>query len=352
MVYSSKTSKFTRYYNYEWPTSTLSPLEPYPFARLRKVLTEAVRRRITNTDQKVCFLLSGGLDSSLMVSIARRLLGKDAPIKTFSIGMEGSPDCVAAQKVANYCRTDHTEVRLDPSDALDSVAEVIRCLESYDTTTIRASVPMWLLAKYISEKTDYKVVISGEGSDEIFGGYLYFHNAPDVLAFANENVRLLKMLHQYDVLRADRCTAAHGLEVRVPFLDRDFINCAMDEINPNLKIINTDQFIEKWVLRTSFEGYLPYDILWRQKNAFSDAVGYSWVEQLKRWASTIISESMFEDEVQKSNNFNVPLTKEEAMYRSVFSETYSDPHVISRIWRPMWTNQTDPSATLLKQHLK
>lgn len=351
-VYSSKTGDFTRYYNYAWPTSSLSLFDPYPFARLRKVLTEAVRRRITNTERKVCFLLSGGLDSSLMVAIARQLLGKDAHIKTFSIGTEDSPDCIAARKVADYCKTDHTEVRFEPTEGLDSIYDVIRCLESYDTTTIRASVPMWLLSKYISEKTDYKVVISGEGSDEIFGGYLYFHNAPNVGEFVEENTRLLKMLHQYDVLRADRCTAAHGLEVRVPFLDRDFIDCAMGEINQSLKTINACQFIEKWVLRSSFEGYLPRDILWRQKNAFSDAVGYSWVDHIKRWAGTIVQDDKFEDEIIKSNNFNVPLTKEEAMYRSVFAELYTDPHIISEIWRPRWTEQTDPSATLLKQHLK
>lgn len=351
-IYDSRLDKFTCYYPCYW--NLKSVYTSNAFERLRETLTEAVRRRITNTDRKMCFFLSGGLDSSLMVAIARKLLGPDAYLKTFSIGTEDSPDCKAAREVAEYLKTDHTEVRFDVQAGLESLYDVIRSLETYDTTTIRASTPMWTLSKYISEKTDYRVVISGEGSDEVMGGYLYFHYAPSVSDFVNENTRRLQLIHQFDVLRADRSTAAHGLEMRVPFLDRDFVECAMSEIDQNLKTVdaNEGRSIEKWVLRKAFSegGYLPESVLWRQKDAFSDAVGYSWMDELKAYAKKIISPRIYNEEMLASDGYNMPTTEEEVMYRGIFREMYMCPHVISEYWRPKWTGQSDPSARLLAVH--
>jgi asparagine synthase (glutamine-hydrolysing) len=352
-VYDSSLDRFVCYWPGYWPRREI--YVSWPCETIKHTLVESVRRRITNTDRKLCFLLSGGLDSSLMVAIARKLMGPGAHIKTFSIGTEDSPDCKAAWEVSKYLKTDHTEVRFNIKDGLDMIHDVIISLESYDTTTVRASVPMWLLSKYISEKTDYRVVISGEGSDEIFGGYLYFHYAPSLEDFVAETTRRLNLLHQFDVLRADRCTAAHGLEVRVPFLDRDFVDCAMRDIDQKLKMVTfPDQPIEKWILRKSFEegDYLPASILWRQKDAFSDAVGYSWIGELKKYCDIVIDQGMMEEEVEMARNHNAPLTNEEALYRALYRDVFSDPHTISEIWRPMWTNQLDPSATMLDKHLK
>jgi asparagine synthase (glutamine-hydrolysing) len=351
-IYDSRLDKFVCYYPCYWTSA-------HKFVtrgtgddnRLVQTLTKAVERRIANTDRDVCFLLSGGLDSSLMVAIARRLLGPSAHIKTFSIGTENSPDCKAALRVSEYLNTDHTEVRFDTQTGIDALYDVILCIESYDTTTVRASVPMWLLCKHISENTEYRVVISGEGSDEIFGGYLYFHYAPTVDEFVAENTRRLQLLHQFDVLRADRCVAGNGLEARVPFLDRDFVEYAMGELDQTLKTVHpTDRPMEKWVLRKAFEGYLPDDILWRQKDAFSDAVGYSWVNELKWWANTVITDYVFECEVKSAGGHNAPLTKEEALYRGMFMDIYDFPRLISEMWRPKWTDQTDPSAKKLNIH--
>jgi len=240
----------------------------------------------------------------LIASIASRKLGK---IKTFSIGLEGSPDLKAARKVADYLNTDHTEVKFTVSDGIAHIGDVIFSLESYDTTTVRASTPMWLLCKYIKENTDCRYIFSGEGSDEILGGYLYFHNAPSVDEFAYENMRRLRLIHQFDGLRADRCAGAHGLDLVVPFLDKQFIDMCMT-INQNLKI----DPIEKRILREAFIGYLPDEILWRQKDGMSDAVGTNWVDEIKAYA-----------------------------------ERDDCDHLITEIWRPKWTKVRDPSARLL-----
>ncbi len=329
-VYDSDTDVFKCYYPYSWDVVD--------------VFTEAVKIRVENTDRNIGFLLSGGLDSSLVVSIANRMLS--GRLKTFSVGIEDSPDVLAARKVAAYLNTDHTEFRFDVEEGLKNIENVIWSLESYDTTTVRASVPMWLLSKFISEKTNCKVILSGEGSDELFGGYLYFHYAPSVEEFTKENRRRLKLIHQFDGLRADRCISAHGLELRVPFLDVKVVEHGM-VMDQNLK--TPQGGVEKYYLRKAFEGYLPDDILWRQKNGMSDAVGYAWVRAVKAHAESTISDSEFEDIKVRAGAHNVPLTKEEALYRKIFWKLFGTDkdHLISEIWRPKWTNQTDPSATQL-----
>ena len=308
---------------------------------IRETFEQAVHERLATTDREIGFLLSGGLDSSLIVSIAARKLGK---IKTFSIGLDGSPDLMAARKVAKYLDTDHTEVKFTVEEGISHVNDVIHTLESYDTTTVRASTPMWLLCKYIKQNTKCRYIFSGEGSDEILGGYLYFRNAPSVEEFASENMRRLRLIHQFDGLRADRCAGAHGLDLIVPFLDKNFIDVCM-RVNQN----NKRTKIEKGMLRGAFEGYLPHDILWRQKDGMSDAVGTNWVDEIKKHAEKEIDDGTFNEIRMKSRGYNTPLTKEEALYRQLFWRMYGkdNDHLISEIWRPKWTKITDPSARLL-----
>jgi len=309
--------------------------------QLRETLEHAVHDRIDNTDREIGFLLSGGLDSSLIASIATRKLGK---IRTFSIGLEGSPDLEAARIMAKYLDTDHTEVKFTPEEGIAHINDVIHSLESYDTTTVRASTPMWLLCKYIKQNTPCRYIFSGEGSDEILGGYLYFHNAPNVDEFVCENMRRLRLIHQFDGLRADRCAGAHGLDLIVPFLDKNFIETCMT-INQKHKI----DTIEKRVLREAFQGYLPDTILWRQKDGMSDAVGTNWVDEIKKYAEDEVDDILFRETRAKTRGHNTPLTKEEAMYRNIFWKMYGkdNDHLITEIWRPKWTNVTDPSARLL-----
>lgn len=322
-VYDYLSDSFHCYFPLYWNTNDI--LEPY---NIKSLLIEAVTKRVTNTDRQVGFFLSGGLDSSLVASIANKILGK---ITTFSIGTDrDSPDLVYARKVAEYLDTKHYEILFDPEEAFTMIPEIIKAIETSDITTIRASTPMYILSKWIKKHTNIKVLLSGEGSDEIFGGYLYFHKAPTPIEFHNETVRLVQKLHQYDVLRADRCTAAHGLELRVPFLDLNLLNMVMS-LGTNYKVpINK---IEKYTIRHLFskDEWLPDEVLWRQKNAFSDAVGYNWVDYLREKVKTLN-------------------TNEEEYYKSIFDKYYKDrSHNIPEIWRPKWTDELDPSARKLKE---
>ena len=297
-------------------------------------LVEAVKLRFETTERPVGFFLSGGLDSSIIAAIGASL--SDDPIHTFSIGFEGSdsPDLIAARKVAEHIGSIHKEVTFTLKEGLEAIKDVIWHLETYDVTTIRASVPMYLLSKYISENTDIKVILSGEGSDELFGGYLYFHSAPSVDAFAKESNRLLRDVNLFDVLRADRCTAAHGLELRVPFFDPDFIEYVMDGFSPEIKADHEQ--IEKAILRHSFVEYLPEEILMRQKNGMSDAVGYNWVNGIKNYAKGDFI-------------YNLTRDPEETMYKSIFhGHGYPDDLYLYK-WMPRWTNSTDPSARYLNE---
>lgn len=334
--YDSYIDDFVRYYPLYWPHADVGD-----GAHLKDILEKAVHDRIQTTERPMGFLLSGGLDSSVIAAIATKKLGR---IRTFSIGLEGSPDLLASRKVAEYLHTDHTEVTFTIDEALTHVEQVIYDIESYDTTTVRASIPMWLLCKHIKEHTDCRYIFSGEGSDEIFGGYLYFHNAPNAEAFSRENIRRLRLIHQFDGLRADRCAAAHGLDLTVPFLDKHLIHYVMT-LNQSLKISKP----EKALLRRHFENdYLPHDILWRQKDGMSDAVGYTWVAALKKHGESKVSDREFAMAPLLSKGINVPLTKEEMYYRSIFCLRYENDGLISEIWRPRWTDQSDPSGHLLK----
>ena len=338
-IYDSYINDFVCYHTGYWRVNKY--IKTGVKRQLRETLEHAVHDRIDNTDREIGFLLSGGLDSSLIASIATRKLGK---IRTFSIGLEGSPDLEAARIMAKYLDTDHTEVKFTPEEGIAHINDVIHSLESYDTTTVRASTPMWLLCKYIKQNTPCRYIFSGEGSDEILGGYLYFHNAPNVDEFACENMRRLRLIHQFDGLRADRCAGAHGLDLIVPFLDKNFIETCMT-INQKHKI----DTIEKRVLREAFQGYLPDTILWRQKDGMSDAVGTNWVDEIKKYAEDEVDDILFRETRAKTRGHNTPLTKEEAMYRNIFWKMYGkdNDHLITEIWRPKWTNVTDPSARLL-----
>ena len=343
---------FTKiYYTYDYTPMIYSDSEEEVMKNIKVLFAKAVNKRLMS-DRPLGCLVSGGLDSSLVASIISHL-GKDK-LETFSIGIGNSPDLNYADEVASYLGTNHHRVELDVEDFINAVPDVIKSIESYDITTIRASVPNYLLAQYISRETDIKVILSGEGADEILGGYLYFHNAPDMESFNNETHRRVRLLHQYDVLRSDRTTAAHGLEVRVPFLDKEFINYVLS-LEPKYKVPfdGDEKRIEKYILRKAFDGkYLPDNILWRQKDAFSDAVGYNWVTSIKEHANNEISDEEFADR-EELYPYNTPDTKEAYYYRKIFEEYYPGrAEWIREIWRPLWSDTTEPSATALSIHNK
>jgi asparagine synthase (glutamine-hydrolysing) len=310
---------------------------------VKELFIEGVKKRLIS-DRPIGFLVSGGLDSSLVASIASQFLPK---ITTFSIGLPGSPDLEAARKVAEYLNSDHHEIIISTQDIIDALPNVIYHNESYDTTTTRASIPMYLLAKYIRKNTDIKVIFSGEGADELFGGYLYFHKAPTFDHFQKETHYLLEELYKYDLLRGDRTTAAWGLELRVPFLDASLVSfVAM--LDPSHKMPSKHS-IEKELLRSAFTGYLPECILYRQKEAFSDGVGYNSVKSLKEWAE------QFEYSLQPHITGAKPITMESKLYYKLFTDRYAKNLGLytEYYWMPKWYEGiTDPSATVLDVHNK
>ena len=297
-------------------------------AQLRKALEDAVHRQLMS-DVPYGVLLSGGLDSSIISAIAKKYAARriesldtqDAwwpQLHSFVIGLEGSPDLAAARKVAEHIGSIHHEVKYTIQEGLDAVRDVIYHLETCDVTTVRASTPMYLMARVI-KSMGIKMVLTGEGADEIFGGYLYFHKAPDAKALHEETLRKVSKLHLYDCLRANKSLAAWGVEGRVPFLDKEFIDVAM-RMNPADKLSKNGR-MEKWVLRKAFEDYLPESVAWRQKEQFSDGVGYSWIDTLKQLANEKVT-----DEQMHNAGFrfplNTPMTKEEYMYREIFTEHF------------------------------
>lgn len=335
--------KFYTYYDYEYKTYKNITYEQSKQS-IVDLLNRAVAKRMI-ADSPVGLLISGGLDSSLVAGIA--CLDIDAKnIHSFSIGLEDSPDLENAKKVADFLGTNHHTVKFTIEEGIEALHKVIFALESYDITTIRASVPHYLISKYIREKTDIKVVLSGEGADEIFGGYLYFHHSPSEQEFQCETERLVKKLHQYDVLRTDRVTAANSLEVRVPFLDKTFLKTVMC-LPPEYKRPCNGQ-IEKKILREAFAEYnlIPNEILFRQKDAFSDACGYGWVPSIKKYADQMINNKEFSSASIIYDN-NTPTTKESFLYRKIFESYFPNrSYLIEKIWRPKWTNSDEPSATI------
>ena len=332
---------------------------------LHDALSAAVHRQLMS-DVPYGVLLSGGLDSSVTSALAKKFAAKRVEsgdqqtawwpqLHSFSVGLEGSPDLAAAQKVADHIGTVHHEIKFTIQEGLDAIRDVVYHLETYDITTIRASTPMYLMARAI-KALGIKMVLSGEGADELFGGYLYFHKAPTAKDFHEETVRKLDKLHQYDCLRANKSLAAWGIEGRVPFLDKEFMDVAM-RINPKDKMINGER-MEKWVIRKAFEEYLPESVVWRQKEQFSDGVGYSWIDTLKE-----VVEEAVTDEQMANAHFRFPAqtpqNKEEFYYRSIFEEHFpsetaalcvpSVPSVacstpVALEWDEAFKNMNDPSG--------
>lgn len=334
-------------------------------AVLKKALEDAVQRQLM-ADVPYGVLLSGGLDSSVISAIAKKFasLRIESGNKTeawwpqlhsFAVGLVGSPDLAAARKVADHIGTVHHEINFTVQEGLDAIRDVIYHIETYDVTTVRASTPMYLLARVI-KSMGVKMVLSGEGADEIFGGYLYFHKAPNAEEFHKETVRKLDKLHLYDCLRANKSLAAWGVEGRVPFLDKEFMDIAM-RLNPKDKMAGNGK-IEKWVVRKAFEDYLPESIVWRQKEQFSDGVGYSWIDTLKALTAEKITDEMME-KAAEVYPINPPMTKEEYYYRTIFHEHFgsdsaakcvpSVPSVacstpIALEWDEAFKNMVDPSG--------
>ena len=316
---------------------------------IREKLIAGVEKRLI-ADAKVGFLLSGGLDSSLVCAIAAKK--SDKPIRTFAIGMtEDAIDLKYAKEVADYIGSDHTEVYMTPADVLNSLEDVIHLLGTFDITTIRASMGMYLLCKAIHEQTDIRVLLTGEISDELFG-YKYTDFAPNAYEFQEESKKRVRELHMYDVLRADRCISVNSLEARVPFGDLDFAEYVMS-IDPELKLNKYNK--GKYLLRHAFEGdYLPHDILYREKAAFSDAVGHSMVDYLKEYAEKMYTDEEFKTLSQRYTHAR-PFTKESLLYREIFEKYYpGQAEMIVDFWMPNKTwkgcNVNDPSARALSNY--
>lgn len=355
----------TQWYQRDWVDYENVKDNPTRIEDLHDALSAAVHRQLMS-DVPYGVLLSGGLDSSITSALAKKFSSKRIEsddtqeawwpqLHSFSVGLEGSPDLVAAQKVAHHIGSVHHEVIFTIQEGLDAIRDVIYHLETYDITTVRASTPMFLMARSIKSH-GIKMVLSGEGADELFGGYLYFHKAPSAEEFHKETVRKLQKLHQYDCLRANKSLAAWGIEGRVPFLDKEFIDVAM-RINPQDKMI-TKERMEKWVVRKAFEAYLPQSVAWRQKEQFSDGVGYSWIDTLKE----VVQEAVTDEQMANAHfRFPVqtPQNKEEFYYRSIFEEHFpsdaaalsvpSVPSVacstpIALEWDEAFKNQNDPSG--------
>ncbi|XP_058534194.1 asparagine synthetase [glutamine-hydrolyzing] [Ochotona princeps] len=323
-------------------------------SNLRILFDNAVRKRLM-TDRRIGCLLSGGLDSSLVAATLLKQL-KEAKVQyalqTFAIGMEDSPDLLAARKVANHIGSEHHEVLFNSEEGIQALDEVIFSLETYDITTVRASVGMYLISKYIRKNTDSVVIFSGEGSDELTQGYIYFHKAPSAEKAEEESERLLRELYLFDVLRADRTTAAHGLELRVPFLDHRFCSYYLS-LPAEMRVPKNG--IEKHLLRETFEdsNLIPKEILWRPKEAFSDGIASvknSWFKILQEYVEHQVDDAMMAAAAQKFP-FNTPKTKEAYYYRQIFERHYPGrADWLTHYWMPKWISATDPSARTLTHY--
>ncbi len=362
---SSKDGQLVQWYKRDWSDFDAVKENETSITKVREALEAAVHRQLMS-DVPYGVLLSGGLDSSVISAIAKKYAQKRIEsddkseawypqLHSFAVGLEGSPDLAAAQKVADHIKTIHHEIKFTIQEGLDAIKDVIYNIETYDITTIRSSTPMYLMARVI-KSMGIKMVLSGEGADEIFGGYLYFHKAPSAEEFHEETVRKLDKLHMYDCLRANKSLMAWGIEGRVPFLDKEFIDVAMS-INPQDKMINGER-MEKWVIRKAFEDLLPESVAWRQKEQFSDGVGYDWIDTLKE-----VVDNQVTDEQLANAKFRFPIqtpqNKEEFYYRTIFEEHFpsdtaalsvpQEPSVacstkIALEWDEAFKNMNEPSG--------
>lgn len=366
---SAEGNELKRWYKRDWMEYDNVKDNKSDENELRVALESAVHRQLMS-DVPYGVLLSGGLDSSIISAIAKRYAARRIEddnqteawwpqLHSFAVGLKDSPDLVASKKVAEYIGTVHHEINFTVEEALDALSDVIYHIETYDVTTVRASTPMYLLARFI-KSMGVKMVLSGEGADELFGGYLYFHKAPDAKAFHEETVRKLDRLHLYDCLRANKSLAAWGVEGRVPFLDKEFMDVAM-RLNPQDKMCGNGK-IEKYILRKTFQDYLPESVAWRQKEQFSDGVGYNWIDSLKQMAEKRVSDKQM---MHASERFpiNPPMSKEEYWYRTMFEEHFpsaSAAHTVPSVpsvacstavaleWDASFKNRVDPSGRAVK----
>lgn len=367
--WSSETHTLIRWHNPGWMDPVTVPINPVDYTLLREMLEKSVVKRLM-TDVPYGVLLSGGLDSSLVASIVTRHAktrveeNERSPawwprVHTFSIGLLGSPDLTAALEVSKYLGTVHHQFHFTIQEGLDALSDVIYHIETYDVTTVRASTPMFLMSRRI-KAMGVKMVLSGEGADEVFGGYLYFHKAPSREAFHKETVTKVSLLSKYDCLRANKSTAAWGVESREPFLDRDFLTVAMT-IDPTEKMIKPGR-IEKYILRKAFDTkenpYLPDSVLWRQKEQFSDGVGYGWIDALQDYAGKEVTDADF---LLAPTVFplNTPVTKEAYLYRKMFTLHFPGDEAAKTVlggpsiacstpaaveWDKEWAKRADPSG--------
>lgn len=327
-LYCNKEGELRKWYERDWYEYEAVKFNKASVQDIHDALDEAVESQLM-CDVPYGVLLSGGLDSSVISALAKRHASRrvesdgeqDAwypQLHSFAIGLEGSPDLINSRKVADFIGTIHHELTYTIQEGLDAVRDVIYNIETYDVTTVRAATPMYLLARYI-KSMGIKMVLSGEGADEIFGGYLYFHKAPDAQSLHEETVRKVSRLHLYDCLRANKSLAAWGVEGRVPFLHKEFMDVAMS-INPQAKMCGEGR-MEKHIVREAFEALLPDEVAWRQKEQFSDGVGYSWIDTLREQAEEAISDEMLAN-ASEAFPINPPLNKEEYVYRSIFQEHF------------------------------
>ena len=383
--YYSKTPGMKRYYTRDWfeyatmqkkyqiddnqkaaqQLAEAEPQEKAAVAEIHDALEASVKRQLMS-DVPYGVLLSGGLDSSVISAIAEKYSttrvenGGETKaywprLHSFAVGLKGAPDLVKARLVAEHIGTVHHEINYTIQEGLDAIRDVIYFIETYDVTTVRASTPMYLLARVI-RSMGIKMVLSGEGADEVFGGYLYFHKAPDAKAFHEETVRKLGKLYMYDCLRANKSLAAWGIEGRVPFLDKEFLDVAMG-MNPVLKMC-PDKTIEKKVVREAFADLLPEEVAWRQKEQFSDGVGYSWIDTLKQITASAVSDEQMAHAAERFP-INPPQNKEEYYYRSIFAEHFPSDSAAKSVpsvpsvacstaealaWDASFKNQNDPSG--------
>ncbi len=367
--YWGKEGKMTRWYSRDWMSYDAVKDNGASVQEVHDALEASVQRQLMS-DVPYGVLLSGGLDSSVISAIAKKYSAKRIEtdsqsaawwpqLHSFAVGLKGAPDLAKAKEVADYIGTVHHEINYTVQEGLDAIRDVIYFIETYDVTTVRASTPMYLLARVI-KSMGIKMVLSGEGADEVFGGYLYFHKAPTAKDFHEETVRKLSKLYLYDCLRANKSLAAWGVEGRVPFLDKEFLDVAM-RLNPEAKMC-PGTTIEKKIVREAFSDMLPESVAWRQKEQFSDGVGYSWIDSLKAMTAQAVSDEQMAHAAERFP-INPPMNKEEYFYRSIFEEHFpsksaalSVPSVPSvacstaeaLAWDASFKNQNDPSGRAVK----